>query len=173
MWPCIPGMNHESIVSQAFPKAVILLGWVFAIFIENYFEKIIIFCHKFHEGFFAKKPYKEKKITHNCLQYDKVLRILLLLYFKYYKNLAKYPYGWFATWATSQFFFKNTHTYTHTHHIEEEYLYSNIWGLLATFFFWQNFPNGIFFKLLFFGCKLGFTWVLWLPNFEKTHQTLY
>jgi hypothetical protein len=43
-------------VSQAFPKASDSIGVSFPHFIENYFEKIIIFFHKFHEICFAGKP---------------------------------------------------------------------------------------------------------------------
>jgi len=53
--------------------------------IENYFEKIIIFYHKFQEGFFAKKPYKEKKSP--TIVYN-MIRCLGFCYF-YILNIAK------------------------------------------------------------------------------------
>jgi hypothetical protein len=121
---------------------VILLGWVFAIFIKKIWINNNILSQipwqKFCWKTMKRKSKKSPRITHNCLQHDRVLRILLLLYFKYCKIWLNVLMDYLPLEQHHKIEKEN---HIHTLYIGEEYIYSNIWVLLAICFFWAKFAK--------------------------------
>jgi len=84
-WPLILGMPHHGALRCSSCHKI-------STFCEKSFEKRI-FCHKFL--IFKKLIFLIKKNHHNCLQYEKVLKISTFIFW-ILPNLTKYIYGWLS-----------------------------------------------------------------------------